>query len=79
MVNYADVMISNCGIEKGKKDPNKEYLKVLCIQGLSAVVLNAPNEEVYRKCESAIGQDVRLKLEWKPEYQNMTLVDISLL
>lgn len=79
MVTFADATISNCGITKGKKDPTKDYYKVLVIQDMSAVILLAPNEDIYRKCESAIGQEVRLQLEWDTVYEKMKLVDISLL
>lgn len=71
MKNYAKVTVINTVIEQGKKDPTKEYLKVLVCQGIDTMVLIVPSVADFDTLTGMVGQETWMELEYKPTYGSM--------
>lgn len=71
MKNYAKVTVITTAIEKGKKDPTKEYLKALVCQGTEPMTLVIQNVTDFDRLGDLCGQEVWIELEYKPTYGSM--------
>lgn len=76
MKNYAKVRVINTVIEAGKKDPSKEYLKVLVCQGIDTMVLIVPSVTDFDTLTGMVGRETWMELEYKPTYGNMQFTAI---
>ena len=73
---FAEVTIGNTEIAQGKKDPTKEYLKVMFLQDMSAKVFVCPSVELFNLCDANKGKKAQIEVDENDQYGSKTLVDV---